>query len=146
MGMLRELADLTGLSAQVTAALADTYWGLSRGRDVEEDLRASPLLVFLDRPQIAGGEALAGLLRPGNAGSKTAADHITVLGWALESLPPAYRPDPADPGAHKILVRSDSAGPQMGSPPRAVRRGSGFPSAAVSRLACNRRSRASSSC
>src|SRR5213082_2916370 len=27
MGLLRELADLTGLSAQVTAALADTYRG-----------------------------------------------------------------------------------------------------------------------
>ena len=27
MGLLRELADLTGLSAQVTAALADTYQG-----------------------------------------------------------------------------------------------------------------------
>ena len=26
------------------------------------------LLVFLDRPEIAGGEALSGLLRPGNAG------------------------------------------------------------------------------
>jgi Transposase DDE domain group 1 len=66
--------------------------------------------VFLDRPEIAGGEALAGLLRPGNAGSNTAADHITVLGWALESLPPAYRLDPDDPGAQQILVRSDSAG------------------------------------
>ena len=69
-----------------------------------------PLLVFLDRPEIAGGEALAGLLRPGNAGSNTAADHVTVLGWALESLPSSYRPDPHDPGAQKILVRSDSAG------------------------------------
>jgi hypothetical protein len=69
-----------------------------------------PLLVFLDRPEIAGGEALAGLLRPGNAGSNTAADHVTVLGWALESLPGAYRPDPDDPGAPHILVRSDSAG------------------------------------
>jgi hypothetical protein len=39
-----------------------------------------PLLVFLDRPEIAGGEALAGLLRPGNAGSNTAVDHVTVLG------------------------------------------------------------------
>jgi hypothetical protein len=28
-----------------------------------------PLLCFLDRPEVAGGEALAGLLRPGNAGS-----------------------------------------------------------------------------
>jgi Transposase DDE domain group 1 len=34
-----------------------------------------PLLCFLD----ATGEALAGLLRSGNAGSNTAADHITVL-------------------------------------------------------------------
>src|SRR6476661_10121003 len=67
-----------------------------------------PLLAFLDRPDIAGGEALAGLLRPGNAGSNTAADHVTVLGWALESLPPAYRPDPTGPTGQKILVRSDS--------------------------------------
>jgi hypothetical protein len=66
--------------------------------------------VFLDRPAIAGGEALAGVLRPGNAGSNTAADHITVLGWALESLPVAYWPDPHDPDAPKILVRCDSAG------------------------------------
>src|SRR5258705_13672971 len=50
-----------------------------------------PLLVFLDRPDIAGGEALAGLLRPGNAGSNTAADHVTVLRRALQSLPTAYR-------------------------------------------------------
>ncbi len=69
-----------------------------------------PLLVFLDRPEIAGGEALAGLLRPGNAGSNTAADHVTVLTWALESLPVAYRPNAEDPEAQKVLVRSDSAG------------------------------------
>ena len=69
-----------------------------------------PLLVFLDRPEIAGGEALAGLLRPGNAGSNTAADHVTVLGWALDSLPAGYRPDPHDPGGQKVLVRCDSAG------------------------------------
>ena len=69
-----------------------------------------PLLVFLDRPEIAGGEALAGLLRPGNAGSDTAADHATALGWALESLPAGYRPDPKDAGAQKVLVRCDSAG------------------------------------
>ena len=68
-----------------------------------------PLLVFLDRPEIAGGEALAGLLRPGNAGSNTAADHVTVLGWALKSLLAAYRPDPREPGAQQILVCCDSA-------------------------------------
>jgi hypothetical protein len=213
VGILRELAELTGLSAQVTAALADTYrgpwiyepgavfadlavavadgadcidgvaqrcgdrehvlgaaastttmWRLVDARvdaehlpriraaraqararawaagaapvagqwlhldvdatitidhsDNKQDAAATwkrtwghhPLLVFLDRPQIAGGEALAGLLRPGNAGSNTAADHVQVLGWALESLPADYRPNPDDPGAPQILVRSDSAG------------------------------------
>ena len=69
-----------------------------------------PLLVFLDRPEIAGGEALAGLLRPGNAGSNTAADHVTVLRWALQSLPTGYRPTPEDAGGQPVLVRCDSAG------------------------------------
>ena len=197
MGMLRELADLTGLSAQVTAALADTYRGpwvyapgavfadlaaavadgadcidgvgqlcgdrehvfgakastttmwrlvdqridaahLPRVRAARAAARAAawaagaaptpggwlhididatlvidhsdnkqnaaptwkktfghhPLLAFLDRPEIAGGEALAGLLRAGNAGSNTAADHITVLEQALASLPLGWRPGP----------------------------------------------------
>ena len=186
MGMLRELADRTGLSAQVTAALADTYrgpWVYAPG-EVFADLAAAvadgadcidgvgqlcgdrehvfgakastttmwrlvdqridaahlpavraaraaaraaaweagaapagegwlhididatlvidhsdnkagaaptwkktfglhPLLAFLDRPEIAGGEALAGLLRTGNAGSNTASDHVIVLEQAL---------------------------------------------------------------
>ena len=78
-----------------------------------------PLLAFLDRPDISGGEALAALLRPGNAGSNTAADHITVLAEALASLPNSYRPAPAGADrpdvfegtkAPKVLVRSDSAG------------------------------------
>ena len=59
-----------------------------------------PLLCFLD----ATGEALAAMLRPGNAGSNTAADHITVLGQALQQIPDAYR------YGSPILVRSDSAG------------------------------------
>jgi hypothetical protein len=59
-----------------------------------------PLLCFLD----ATGEALAGLLRAGNAGSNTAADHITVLDRALAQIPDAYR------YGNDILIRSDSAG------------------------------------
>src|SRR5258707_8369203 len=213
VGMLRELADLTGLSAQVTAALADTYrgpwtydpgavvadlaaaaddgadcidgvgqrcgdrahvfgpaastttmWRLVDARidakhlpgiraaraharekawaagaapapgawlhldidatitidhsDNKENAAATwkktwghhSLLVFLDRPEIAGGEALSGLLRPGNAGSNTAADHVTVLEQALKQLPAAYCPNPDDPAGQQILVRSDSAG------------------------------------
>jgi hypothetical protein len=47
-------------------------------------------------------ESLAMLLRPGNAGSNTVADHIRVLGEALAQVPQRYR--------HKILVRVDGAG------------------------------------
>lgn len=215
MGLLRELADRTGLSAQVTAALADTYrgpWVYSPGevfadlaaavadgadcidgvgqlcgdrehvfgakastttmwRLVDERIDAAhlpavraaraaaraaawdagaapgggwlhididatlvidhsdnktgatptwkktfglhPLLAFLDRPEIAGGEALAGLLRTGNAGSNTASDHIIVLEQALASLPARWRPDPSggdDVDRPKVLVRCDTAG------------------------------------
>ena len=59
-----------------------------------------PLLCFLD----GAGEALAGLLRAGNAGSNTAADHITVLDRALDQIPEAHR------YGNPILIRSDSAG------------------------------------
>jgi len=69
-----------------------------------------PLLAFLDRPEIAGGEALAGLLRAGNAGSNTAADHVTVLAMALAQLPGHARPRPDDPDSPRVLARSDSAG------------------------------------
>ena len=43
VGMLRELADLTGLSAQVTAALANTYQGpwIHAPGDVFADLAAA---------------------------------------------------------------------------------------------------------
>ncbi|GIH20676.1 hypothetical protein Raf01_88480 [Rugosimonospora africana] len=59
-----------------------------------------PLFCFLD----ATGEALAAILRPGNAGSNTTADHITVLDLALVQIPDAYR------HGTPILIRSDSAG------------------------------------
>ena len=49
---------------------------------------------------------LAALLRPGNAGSSTAADHITVLRDALPA--PDHKPG-SRPG-RKVLVRVDGAG------------------------------------
>ena len=49
-------------------------------------------------------EALAGLLRPGNAGANTAADHQTVLDRALEQIPAEHIQ------GLQILVRCDSAG------------------------------------
>lgn len=69
-----------------------------------------PLLCFLDRPEISSGEALAGICRPGNAGSNTAADHITVLDLALDSLPEVARPRPGDADSPRLVARSDSAG------------------------------------
>jgi hypothetical protein len=57
-----------------------------------------PLLVFLD----ATDEALTGMLRPGNAGSNTAADHVSLLGLALDQLP-------VDPHDVEVIARADSA-------------------------------------
>lgn len=85
-----------------------------------------PLMAYLDRPDIAGGEALAALLRPGNAGSNTTADHITVLAQALQSLPADYRPTPHTAGGPKILVRSDSAGATHGFATACREAGVGF--------------------
>ena len=45
------------------------------------------------------GECLAMLLRPGNAGSNTVADHIRVLADAIAQLPPGRRRE--DPGPHR---------------------------------------------
>jgi Transposase DDE domain group 1 len=59
-----------------------------------------PLLAWLDNTE----EALAGMLRPGNAGSNTAADHIQVTDEALAQIPDADR------HGGPILVRSDGAG------------------------------------
>jgi hypothetical protein len=64
-----------------------------------------PLLAYLDCPDLAGGgQPLAAMLRPGNAGANCAADHIAVLGDALDQLP---RDVVADA---EIVVRCDSAG------------------------------------
>jgi hypothetical protein len=85
-----------------------------------------PLLAFLDRPEIAGGEGLAGLLRAGNAGSNTAKDHLAVLDAALASLPAQARPDPDDPHAVRVLVRTDSAGATHAFARACRKRGVGF--------------------
>jgi hypothetical protein len=61
-----------------------------------------PLVCYLDRGD-GTGEALAGILRPGNAGSNTAQDHIEVVDLALAQLPSAA-------GAQPLLVRADTGG------------------------------------
>jgi len=56
-------------------------------------------LCYLDET----GEALAGILRPGNAGSNTASDHKQVIDLALAQMDEQAL-------AGKILVRADGAG------------------------------------
>jgi len=59
-----------------------------------------PMLAYCDET----GEALAGMLRPGNAGSNTAADQIAVVEQALQQIPSEHVANV------EILVRADSAG------------------------------------
>ncbi|MCA1678557.1 MAG: IS1380 family transposase [Actinobacteria bacterium] len=59
-----------------------------------------PLLCYLDGSE----EALAGILRPGNAGANTAKDQVACVERALEQLPPAVLNDA------ELLLRTDSAG------------------------------------
>jgi Transposase DDE domain group 1 len=59
-----------------------------------------PVLNFCDNTN----EALAGILRAGNAGSNTAADHMAVLDAALTQIPDEYR------HGYPVLVRCDGAG------------------------------------
>ena len=61
-----------------------------------------PIGVWCDNTQ----EMLAAMLRPGNAGSNTTADHITVLTAAIAQVPAAYR--------KRLLVRADGAGASHG--------------------------------
>ena len=61
-----------------------------------------PLAAFADHGAGAGGEPLAILLRAGNAGSNTAAEHIEVTRLALAQLPRTLR--------RRVLIRTDSGG------------------------------------
>jgi hypothetical protein len=70
-----------------------------------------PLGVWCDTT----AEPLAAMLRPGNAGSNDADDHLELLDQAIAALPPEYQlghqpGDLAGSVVHEILVRADSAG------------------------------------
>ncbi|MEU6997392.1 IS1380 family transposase [Nonomuraea sp. NPDC046570] len=61
-----------------------------------------PMTAFADHGPGSGGEPLALMLRAGNAGSNTAADHIEATRLALAQLPRAQR--------RNVLIRTDSGG------------------------------------
>jgi hypothetical protein len=66
-----------------------------------------PLWAFADHGQAGTGEPLHCLLRKGNAGSNTAADHIAVTRAALAQLP-GHRPGTR--AGRRVLIRTDGAG------------------------------------
>jgi len=61
-----------------------------------------PLAVWCDNTQ----EMLEVVMRPGNAGSNTVADHVAVLTQAIAQVPAAYR--------KHMLIRADGAGSSHG--------------------------------
>ena len=70
-----------------------------------------PMMCFAD----ATGEALAAIVRPGNAGANTVSDHMVVLDAAVAQLPAeisvGHRPgNDAGLVGRAVMVRTDSAG------------------------------------
>ena len=61
-----------------------------------------PLLGYCDNTT----EALAGMLRPGSAGSNTTADHLRILGDAITAVPEKHR--------RRLMVTCDGAGASHG--------------------------------
>ena len=61
------------------------------------------MCAFVDHGPAGTGEPVAALLRPGNAGSNTAKDHLQVIAEALAQIPGTTR-------GKSVLVRIDGAG------------------------------------
>jgi hypothetical protein len=124
--MVDRIASTPGLLATVRSAHAKArarFWELHGAPErLTIDVDATLITAHSEKEQAAGNykhgygfhplgayadetrEAFAMLLRPGNAGSNTAADHLTVIDLALAQIPAAQI-------EHlEILVRADSAG------------------------------------
>ena len=65
-----------------------------------------PLCAFADHGPEGTGELLAMVLRPGNAGSNTATDHVDVTRQALAAIPGINASRPG----RKVLIRADGGG------------------------------------
>jgi len=114
-------SELEALRAARAAARAGAWQAGARPEELIIDIDATLLQAHSEKDQAKGnykggfgfhpliaylsesGEPLAALLRPGNAGANTAADHFKVLELALEQIPEADLD-------REILVRCDGAG------------------------------------
>ena len=129
-------ASLVDIHSENKAGTAPTYKG---------GFGFHPMFCFADDT----GEVLAALLRPGNAGPNSIADHLSVLDAAVAQLPPEVAAGHR-PGNHAGLVvravrlRTDSAGcsPRLAADLRArnigfsvVARSNAAIAAAISRVA-----------
>jgi len=102
-----ELPGSRAAGKTITEVVIDLDATLVTAHSEKEDARGNfkggfghyPLGAWLDNTN----EALAMVLRPGNAGSNTAADHLTVLDRALSQIPDRWRSKP-------FLIRADGAG------------------------------------
>jgi Transposase DDE domain group 1 len=110
--------DIAGVPAQGGQVVIDLDATLLTAHSEKEDATRTwkkgfgfhPLLSFVDHGTSSGGEPVAELLRPGKAGSNTAADHIVVLDAALAQLPAALQARDDTTGRVPVLVRTDAAG------------------------------------
>ena len=128
--------ELRGI-AKAVARTREVVWRVSPPGDITIDFDATLLDVHSEKQDAAPTykhgygfhplgawcdttrEPLALMLRPGNAGSNDADDHLELLDQAIAALPPEYHVghEPGDdPGLvrHHILVRADSAGATHG--------------------------------
>jgi hypothetical protein len=93
----RDLGEVIVVRLDATIVVAHSGKQQARGT-FKGTFGHHPLTAWCDNT----GESLAVMLRPGNAGSNTAADHIAILDAAIAQVPARYR--------RKMLVTCDGAG------------------------------------
>jgi DDE family transposase len=98
------------LDATLVTAHSDKEWA---ARTWKKGYGFHPLLGYVDHGDAGTGEPVAALLRKGNAGSNTCADHIDVLDQAVAQLPDHVR-TVDEHGKRAVLVRTDAAGATQG--------------------------------
>ena len=93
----RDLGEVIVVRLDATIVVAHSDKQQARGT-FKGTYGLHPLTAWCDNT----GESLAVMLRPGNAGSNTAADHIALVDAAIAQIPARYR--------RKMLITCDGAG------------------------------------